>query len=143
MPQRAMGLRAFIHRMTAPKLRGAAPVGDLKMVFIVNHGLKMGKGKIAAQVGHGAVKATLDAANRHPLLVESWLASGQKKICVKGDNAAHLETLEREAQRLKIPTARIHDAGHTQIPSGSLTVVALGPAEPSQLEPITGPLKLL
>jgi PTH2 family peptidyl-tRNA hydrolase len=71
------------------------------------------------------------------------LASGQKKICVKGDNAAHLETLEREAQRLKIPTARIHDAGHTQIPSGSLTVVALGPAEPSQLEPITGPLKLL
>ena len=138
-----MGLSAFINRMTAPRLRGAAPVGDLKMVFIVNHGLKMGKGKIAAQVGHGAVKATLDAANRHPLLVESWLASGQKKICVKGDNAAHLETLEREAQRLKIPTARIHDAGHTQIPSGSLTVVALGPAEPSQLEPITGPLKLL
>ena len=143
MPQRAMGLRAFIHRMTAPKLRGAPPKGELKMVFIVNHGLKMGKGKIAAQVGHGAVKATLDAANRHPLLVESWLTSGQKKICVKGDNAAHLETLEREAQRLKIPTARIHDAGHTQIPSGSLTVVALGPADPSQLEPITGPLKLL
>ena len=143
MPQGAMGLRAFIHRMTAPKLRGGPPKGELKMVFIVNHGLKMGKGKIAAQVGHGAVKATLDAANRHPLLVESWLASGQKKICVKGDDAAHLETLEREAQRLKIPTARIHDAGHTQIPSGSLTVVALGPAEPSQLEPITGPLKLL
>ena len=138
-----MGLRAFIHRVTAPKVRGAPPAGDLKMVFIVNHGLKMGKGKIAAQVGHGAVKATLDVANRHPLLVESWLASGQKKICVKGDDAAHLETLEREAQRLKIPTARIHDAGHTQIPSGSLTVVALGPAEPSQLEPITGPLKLL
>lgn len=143
MPQRTMGLRAFIHRMTAPKPEGVPPTGELKMVFIVNHGLKMGKGKIAAQVGHGAVKATLDAANRHPLLVESWLASGQKKICVKGDDAAHLETLEREAQRLKIPTARIHDAGHTQIPSGSLTVVALGPADPSQLEPITGPLKLL
>jgi len=143
MPQKTMGLRAFIHRMTAPKPEGAPPTGELKMVFIVNHGLKMGKGKIAAQVGHGAVKATLDAANRHPLLVESWLASGQKKICVKGDDAAHLETLEREAQRLKIPTARIHDAGHTQIPSGSLTVVALGPADPSQLEPITGPLKLL
>ena len=143
MPQRTMGLRSFIHRMTAPKPKGAPPTVELKMVFIVNHGLKMGKGKIAAQVGHGAVRATLDAANRHPLLVESWLANGQKKICVKGDDAAHLETLEREAQRLKIPTARIHDAGHTQIPSGSLTVVALGPAEPSQLEPITGPLKLL
>lgn len=138
-----MGIRSFIHRMTAPKPEGPRPAGDLKMVFIVNHGLKMGKGKIAAQVGHGAVKATLSAVNRHPLLVESWLASGQKKICVKGDDADHLETLEREAKLLKIPTARIHDAGHTQIPSGSLTVVALGPAEPTQLEPITGPLKLL
>lgn len=52
MPQRTMGLRAFIHRMTAPKPEGAPPTGELKMVFIVNHGLKMGKGKIAAQVGH-------------------------------------------------------------------------------------------
>lgn len=138
-----MGLRSFLHRMTAPRPAGHHPAGDLKMVFVVNHGLKMGKGKIAAQVGHGAVKATLDAANRHPLLVESWLASGQKKICVKGNDAEHLETLEREAKLLNIPTARIHDAGHTQIPSGSLTVLALGPAGPSQLEPITGPLKLL
>jgi hypothetical protein len=46
-----MGLRNFIHRLTAPKpLRSMSLDEKLKMVFIVNHELKMGKGKIAAHL---------------------------------------------------------------------------------------------
>ena len=120
-----MGLRSFIHSMTAPRTQGNAPEEEVKMVLVVNHGLKMGKGKIAAQVGHGAVIATMKAGKERPAYLESWLSSGQKKICVKGTDAAHLERLEQEAKELNILTARVHDAGHTQIPSGSFTILVL------------------
>jgi PTH2 family peptidyl-tRNA hydrolase len=38
---------------------------------------------------------------------------------------------------------KIRDAGRTQIPAGSLTIVAIGPALKEDLETITGDLKLL
>ena len=40
-----MGLRSFIHRLTAPKPNYNTPDGEIKLVLIVNHGLRMGKGK--------------------------------------------------------------------------------------------------
>ena len=138
-----MGLRSFVHRMTAPRITSEPVRGALKMVFIVNHGLKMGKGKIAAQVGHGAVQAVMNAGKKKPAKLEAWLATGQKKICVKGDDAEHLTRLERHAEQLGLLTASIRDAGHTQIPSGSYTVLAIGPCQEAELEPITGLLKLL
>ena len=73
-----MGLRSFFHRLTAPPVIGQSPDGPCKMVCVVNHGLKMGKGKIAAQVGHGAVMATMKAGSLKPLFVEQWLATGQQ-----------------------------------------------------------------
>jgi PTH2 family peptidyl-tRNA hydrolase len=42
-----------------------------------------------------------------------------------------------------ILSVKIHDAGHTQIPSGSLTVLALGPDTELKLSNITDDLKLL
>jgi len=113
------------------------------MVCVVNHGLKMGKGKIAAQVGHGAVMATMKGGSLKPLFVEQWLATGQKKVCLKGADADQLLALEQQAKAAGILTTLVHDAGHTQIPSGSLTVLALGPETDERLERITGELKLL
>lgn len=113
------------------------------MVFVVNHGLKMGKGKIAAQVGHGAVQAVMNAGKKKPAILEAWLATGQKKICVKGDSAKHLDQLSNEAKENGILANKIHDAGHTQIPAGSFTVLALGPCRDEDVEKITGDLKLL
>ena len=55
----------------------------MKLVCVVNQSLKMGKGKIAAQVGHASIQAFLGAGVSHPQHVEAWLAEGQKKICVK------------------------------------------------------------
>ena len=138
-----MGFRSFLHRITAPVLSGERPLGPCKMVCIVNQGLKMGKGKIAAQVGHGAVMATMKAGAEKPLHLEQWLATGQKKVCLKGQDAEHLLALEKQAKAAGISTTIVRDAGHTQIPSGSLTVLALGPTTESELEQITGELKLL
>ncbi|MCH1443771.1 MAG: peptidyl-tRNA hydrolase Pth2 [Candidatus Poseidoniaceae archaeon] len=139
-----MGLRSFIHRLTAPRpLRSLSLNEKLKMVFVVNHELKMGKGKIAAQVAHAAVKATLACGEQDPSLLDAWFKTGQKKICVKGDSAHHLDQLSSDAKKNGIIVNKIHDAGHTQIPAGSFTVLALGPCRDEDVEIITGDLKLL
>ena len=139
-----MGLRSFIHRLTAPRpLRSLSLDEKLKMVFVVNHELKMGKGKIAAQVAHAAVKATLACGEQDPSLLDVWFKTGQKKICVKGDSAHHLDQLSSDAKKNGILVNKIHDAGHTQIPAGSFTVLALGPCRDEDVEIITGDLKLL
>lgn len=62
---------------------------DYKMVFVVRMDLKMGLGKMAAQVGH----ATLGAYKRLNMLSEKdsvaehamfeWTETGQKKVVVK------------------------------------------------------------
>ena len=139
-----MGLRSFIHRLTAPRpLRSLSLDEKLKMVFVVNHELKMGKGKIAAQVAHAAVKATLACGEQDPSFLDAWFKTGQKKICVKGDSAHHLDQLSSDAKKNGILVNKIHDAGHTQIPAGSFTVLALGPCRDEDVEIITGDLKLL
>ena len=115
----------------------------VKLVCVVNQSLKMGKGKIAAQVGHASVGAFLGAGPTHPGHVEAWLASGQKKICVKVPDEAAFDRLIAEAKALNVPFHLVRDAGHTQIPAGSKTVLALGPYESETLDRLTGELKLL
>ena len=139
-----MGFRSFLHRITAPKITTSVrEEQSLKMVFVINHELKMGKGKIAAQVGHAAVKATLKSGELRPELLDAWLSTGQKKICVKAVDAPHIEQIENQAKQVNVQTSKIHDAGHTQIPAGSLTVLVLGPDEDEKLDDLTGELKLL
>ena len=139
-----MGIRSFLHRITAPKFeRFVNNSQPLKMVFVINHELKMGKGKIAAQVGHAAVKATLQSGEHRPELLDAWLSTGQKKVCVKADDVRQLEQIEHQAKHHQILISKIHDAGHTQIPAGSYTVLALGPDEEEKLDALTGELKLL
>jgi len=138
-----MGLRSWLHRWTAPPPSGPLPKEACKLVLVVNHGLKMGKGKIAAQVGHASISAMTGVHEKDRGRLEAWLATGQRKVCVKGDNAEHLLEMQKQAKAEGLPTAAIRDAGHTQIPSGSLTVVAIGPAEASLIDRLTGELKLL
>jgi PTH2 family peptidyl-tRNA hydrolase len=138
-----MGLRSFIHRLTAPVITDTVPAGRYRLAIVVNTSLKMKKGKIAAQVGHGAVKAALDCASKNPACMDAWLSSGQAKICLKGVDDEQLLLLQQQAKDAGIQAISIRDAGRTQIPAGSLTVVAIGPARDDDLDPITGTLKLL
>ena len=139
-----MGLRSFIHKLTAPPITGDRPSsGPMKMACVVNQGLKMGKGKIAAQVGHASVKAVLDLGKTNPIALEAYLFKGQKKICLKVPDSEHLTNLQEECKKRGIPCSAIHDAGHTQIPAGSFTVLAIGPAEDNEVDLLTRHLKLL
>lgn len=116
-----------------------------KMVFVVNDSLKMGVGKVAAQVGHAAIGLHRELAELKGLIapmVTQWLEEGQTKVVVKGENTQALMDLESQAMSKGIPTFLVTDAGMTQVTPGSVTVLALF-GERSVLNSITGHLKLL
>ena len=60
---------------------------DLKMVFLVRQDLKMGAGKIAAQVAHAAIGLYDDIFegdnDYQKNALDYWFNLGQKKSCVK------------------------------------------------------------
>ena len=141
-----MGLRSFIHKLTAPPRGNPAyqsQLGTVKLVCIVDQALKMGKGKIAAQVGHASVKAALQAAEKYPDEMAAWMGSGQQKVVLKAPNTQEIEFVLARANEASLPTCTVRDAGRTQIPAGSLTVIAIGPASEVEIDVITGHLKLL
>ncbi len=116
---------------------------DSKLVVCVREDLNLGKGKLAAQVGHASVKAALDAKRKDKKTFEAWKRTGQAKVVVGVEDLNALEEIQRAAQDARLPTVRITDAGRTQVRSGTVTCVAIGPASASRLDPVTGHLSLL
>ncbi|KNC81125.1 hypothetical protein, variant [Sphaeroforma arctica JP610] len=113
------------------------------MVLVVNMGLKMGKGKVAAQCAHAAVKAYKSTLKKNPALLRAWVDNGQPKICVKADNDDIFFAVAEHAQALGLGSHMIADAGRTQIAAGSCTVVGVGPGPVHLVNKVTGHLKLL
>ena len=102
-----MGIRSWIHSLTSPKRYSESyyySLKKVKLVLIVNNELKMGKGKIAAQVGHASVKAALLASEKYPAEMQSWLSNGQKKVVLKAQGALELEEIIRNAKKSNLPT---------------------------------------
>ena len=98
---------------------------------------------LGAQCGHAVGMVMKKLMKRHPALLENWEKCGTKKICLKGTSREHLEGLSEQANHAGILVSPVFDAGKTQIAEGSLTVVAIGPAEATALHPITGDLSLM
>lgn len=115
---------------------------DCKLVLVVRNDLKMGKGKAAAQCAHAAVTAYKQAQKKEPYLLKLWLMTGQRKVVVKADSEDEIIELQRKAAEAGLLTSVIHDAGHTQVAAGSLTVLGVGPASAQLLDEVTGQLKL-
>ncbi len=111
----------------------------LKQVVVVNASLKMGKGKTCAQVAHASLEAYLKAKPAERAL---WRRSGAKKVVVKAEEGELLR-IWMKAVKEGLPTALIRDAGLTQVEPGSITALAVGPAEEEKVDRLTGHLKLL
>lgn len=112
----------------------------MKQVIVVNHALKLPKGKLAAQVAHAAVGAFLEAP--HPDQ-ERWLEEGMPKVVLSAPGSADLLALEAQAAQRGIPACLVEDAGRTVIPAGTITCLGLGPCADETLDALTGDLKLL
>ncbi|GMM36172.1 aminoacyl-tRNA hydrolase [Saccharomycopsis crataegensis] len=121
--------------------------GEVRMIFAIRMDLGMTKGKSAAQVGHAAVGlykqiSNPSLASYNPTLLQRWERSGQAKITVKCPDEEQMDMLFAMAVDRGVNSLVIHDAGRTQIASGSATVLGLGPAPKAVLDSITGELKL-
>ena len=117
---------------------------SIKMYLLVNQDHSMGKGKIAAQVGHGvsaAVRYMERTANPQIKdMYAKWLKdSFEAKIVLKAPEAI-LRTLLMTYPHICFP---IHDAGKTQIASGSLTVISFLPIPDVDVPNDVKALKLL
>lgn len=102
-------------------------------------------GKIAAQCSHATLacyKALIRADPAHPCL-QRWERLGQAKVALKVDSEDDMLMLQAQAVSLGLCAQVIHDAGRTQIASGSATVLGIGPAPKSHIDQVTGHLKLL
>jgi PTH2 family peptidyl-tRNA hydrolase len=118
---------------------------ELKMVIVVRTDVKMSKGKTAVQVAHAAVECVLKCLENTSCrdLVHIWREQGQKKIVVKVKNLEELLNIKNIAEELDVNIALIADAGLTELPSGTITALGLGPAPSHILDSITGHLPLL
>ncbi len=117
-------------------------MSDIKQVVIVRTDLDMGKGKIAAQVGHACVLGAEHVRKSNPAWFSQWW-NGQEKIVLKVSSLKELEQVKHDAIELDIPWSEVTDAGHTQISPGTTTCISLGPAPEEKIDKITGDLKLL
>lgn len=116
---------------------------EFKQVIVVRKDLRMGTGKIASQVGHAAVLGVEESRKSNKLWLKNWFEEGQPKIVVKVNNLEELMEIHRDAQDRGVPVIIVQDRGLTQIPSGTLTCICIGPAPSDIIDKVTSELKLL
>ena len=129
-----------------------------KQVIVIRKDLNMRKGKMVAQGVHASMKVFFDlmyeatvgmySGKFLPLPSDNemreWVDGRFTKVCVSVDSEAELLAIHEKAKEAGLPTALIQDAGLTQfggVPTH--TTVAVGPAEATKIDAITGQLKLL
>lgn len=102
---------------------------------------------MCAQCGHAAVgvyrSIFLGKNDQHKKWLSEWERIGEAKIALKVDSEKEMLNLEVEANKQGLPTCLIQDQGRTQIPSGSRTVLSIGPAPIFLIDKVTKHLKLL
>ena len=112
----------------------------MKQVMIVRTDLKMRKGKIAAQCCHGAI----GAYKKSPAdKIRKWENEAYAKVVLKVQTLEELTALKKLADEKGIVNYLVVDAGRTQLPTSTTTVLGIGPDEDEIMDKITGDLKLL
>jgi len=116
---------------------------EFKQAIVVRTDIRMGKGKLAAQVAHASCEAVFECLKKKPSWVDIWRAQGQKKVVLKVGSVDMLKEIYLKAVAIKLPASLISDAGRTQLEPGTITAVGIGPAPTEEIDKITGRLKLL
>lgn len=137
---------------------------DPKQVIVLRKDLNMRKGKMCAQAAHASMAVLLNLGEfteqDHNVLTGvgdrnfimslnnealfKWVKGAFKKITVGVDAEAELLELYAKAKDAGVLCSIIRDSGLTEFGGvPTLTAVAIGPAFPKEIDPITGHLKLL
>jgi PTH2 family peptidyl-tRNA hydrolase len=135
-----------------------------KQVIVMRKDLNMRKGKMCAQSAHASLAVLLDRflgplelrGGDLPLPITindvinaddplfQWITKSFKKIVVGAESLSECVEAYNLARLKGIPCALIEDKGLTEF-GGKITITccAIGPADPEEIDKITGHLKLL
>ncbi|KAI8907156.1 peptidyl-tRNA hydrolase [Gorgonomyces haynaldii] len=114
------------------------------MVLLVRTDLPMTKGKVAAQCCHACLGAYQES-QKEPITrgyVDHWDDNGCAKITLKCPDEETMVKMQHKAKELKLVAYCVRDAGRTQIPPNSRTVLAIGPAPVDLINQVSGELQL-
>ncbi len=118
-----------------------------KQAIIVRVDLGMSKGKLAAQSAHASLDAALKVMQQDKVfktnMFEGWRKEGAKKVVLRVESEQALIKLRDEAVRAALKNSLIKDAGMTELPSGTITAVGIGPDEEKKIDKITENLNAL
>ena len=129
----------------------------VKQVIVIRKDLNMRKGKMVAQGAHASMAAVLDEGSSQPsdngpdcyvipmsYEMEQWLEGLFTKICVSCNSEEELLNLYKQALEAGLHCSLIQDAGLTEFGGvPTYTAVGIGPGKASEIDKITGLLKLL
>lgn len=101
----------------------------MKIYIILNSSLGMKSGKLVSQGAHAASHVTEILIRERPNEWKLYKRSGSPKIALKAPEDTLLSLIDKFSPRIY----PIYDAGHTQVPAGSLT--ALGYFSPDDEAP--------
>lgn len=111
-----------------------------KQVLVVRRDLPLSPGKLAAQVAHASVGAALEAP---AVEVARWMHGGGLKVVVTVADEAELRALWYDALGQGLTARLVQDAGRTEVPPGTCTALAIGPAVAERVSALTRGLPLL
>jgi len=112
----------------------------MKQAIVIRSDLQMSTGKLAVQACHASVAAVLCAGVE---ALKRWETDGQTKIALGVHSLEELENLKKRCEARGIIHAIISDAGRTELAPGTVTALAIGPAEDKAVDQITGAVPLL
>ncbi len=114
-----------------------------KLAVVTRQDLRISPGKLAVQVAHAAVSCALQARKFSPEEFKAWYDEGQRKVVLRVPDLRALQELKVEAEAFGLVTCMVTDAGLTEIPPGTVTVLGIGPAKETEVDRVTGSLPLL
>lgn len=121
----------------------------VKQVIVWRHDLQCRLGKKMSQAGHAAladlsnsIRDNVDADGNVSFKMTpaqfEWYLTNFRKIVLRVDNEADLLLLHLRAQELGLPVELIIDSGLTEWDKPTKTCIAIGPAEDSKIDELTG-----
>ncbi|MCU4753450.1 aminoacyl-tRNA hydrolase [Halobacteria archaeon AArc-curdl1] len=109
----------------------------MKQAIIVRNDLDISVGKLVAQACHASVlgykREEKHGANQ---------AQGNEMKVVVHAGGDTLHELADKARTKGIPSQMVRDAGRTEVERGTVTALAIGPADESEVDSLTGHLPL-
>ena len=113
------------------------------MVLVTRADLNLSRGKLAAQCGHAVAECILKAKRDNPRMLKRYTGAGARKIVCETPDLDSIKRLYGDARTCGLVCYMVTDAGHTEIPAGTVTVLGIGPGPRTEIDALTGDLPLV